>query len=333
MQKPTEKTSKMLFINTEQELFDSIIPEDHSFRKLNKIVDWSKMFAPVANCYSHTGKVATDYEKGMKALLIQFWEDYSDREMEKAIRENMAVRWFCGFSLTEETPTYSYFAKMRKRVGTKRIANIFKDINDTLAEYGLFGDTFTFIDASSIVTKTALWKERDRAIADGEKKLNNAIVKKYATDKDARWGAKSKKKIWFGYKRHEAVDMRHGLVRKVCATPANVLDFQVIQSVLPRKGSIFADKLYDTKKTHKHLEARGIHSAIIRKRNNPQKNKSLDAWLSGIRMPFEGTFSKRRKRAKFRSLTKIVMQCFMEATVHNLKKAIFLVPEPAYIVP
>lgn len=331
MQKPTNKTSKMLLVNTEEELFNSIIPENHPFRKLNKIVNWSEIFAPIANCYSNTGTVAIDYEKGTKALLIQFWNDYSDREMEKAIKENMAVRWFCGFSLTEETPHFSYFTKMRKRIGTKRIANMFKDVNNALEHYGLFGDTFTFIDASSIITKNALWEERDRAIADGEKKLNNAVVKKYAADKDARWGAKSKKNIWFGYKRHEAVDMRHGLVRKVATTPANVLDQQVITSVIPKKGTVFADKLYDTKKTHGHLKARGIHSSIIQKKTNLKKNKDLDAWRSGIRMPFEGVFSKRRKRAKFHSLTKVTMQCFMEVTIHNLKKAITLVSEPALI--
>jgi len=41
----------------------------------------------------------------------------------------------------------------------------------------LFGDVFKFIDASAIVTKTALWEERDRAIKEGEEKLNNKNVK------------------------------------------------------------------------------------------------------------------------------------------------------------
>ena len=114
--------------------------------------------------YSTLGANGIDVEKGVRALLIQFWENYSDREMEKAIRENLAVRWFCGFSLSEETPDYSYFSKLRKRIGTKRITVLFKQVNSTLAERGLFGDVFTFIDASAVVSKTALWQERDQAI-------------------------------------------------------------------------------------------------------------------------------------------------------------------------
>ena len=272
--------------------------------------------------YSTLGANGIDVEKGVRALLIQFWENYSDREMEKAIRENLAVRWFCGFSLSEETPDYSYFSKLRKRIGTKRITVLFKQVNSTLAERGLFGDVFTFIDASAVVSKTALWQERDQAIKNGEEKLNNRNVERYATDKEARWGAKSKTKIWYGYKRHEAVDMRHGLVKKVVATPANRPDFQVAGSLCPEAGTVLMDKLYDTKQTETTFTARGIHLSTIRKNNNPEKNRDLDRFRSSLRMPFEGTFARRQKRTRYRGLVKAVYQFFMEALAHNLKKAV-----------
>jgi IS5 family transposase len=172
MQTPSEQTSKMLF-STEEELFASIIDSRHPFRKLVEIIDFHTLIDPMRAAYSTLGANGIDVEKGVKALLIQFWEDYSDREMEKAVRENLAIRWFCGFSLMEETPDYSYFSKLRKRIGTKRIANFFASVNEILESYGLFGNVFTFIDASSIITKTALWEERDAAIKDGAKKLNN----------------------------------------------------------------------------------------------------------------------------------------------------------------
>ena len=265
----------------------------------------------------------------MKALLIQFWEDYSDREMEKCVRENLAVRFFCGFGLMETTPDHSYFGKLRKRMGTKRIADLFEGVNALLEGYGLFGNVFTFIDASTIITKTALWEERDRAIQDGAEKLNNANVTKYAADKDARWGAKSKKKWWFGHKRHAAVDMRHGLIRKVAVTAANVPDFKATKCVLPKQGVVFMDKIYDTKKTDGILLARGLHPSTVRKNNNPQKNRDLDRWRSAIRMPFEGVFSKLSKHARYRGHAKVTMQSFLQAIAHNLKKAVMFVLLPA----
>ena len=323
----------MLLMKTEGEVFDRIIEANHPFRKLNEIVNFEQLVAPLRKLYSETGAVGIDVEKGLKALLIQFWEDYSDRQMERAVRENMAIRWFCGFGLTEETPDFSYFSKLRKRIGTKEIANLFNRVNGILEQYGLFGDAFTFIDASAIVTKTTLWEERDRALKDGEAKLNNAVVAKYAADKDARWGAKSKNNIWFGYKRHEAVDMRHGLVKKVAVTAANVLDNQVVGSVCPKEGAVFADKLYDTRKATNTIRGKGCHPATIRKNNNPEKDRDLDRWRSGIRMPFEGVFSKRQKRARYRGKTKVTMQCFLEATIHNLKKAVRFTPNVTLFAP
>lgn len=321
MQTPSEKTGKLL-LSTEEELFNTIIDTTHPFRRLNEILDFETLIEPMRATYSTLGAHGIDVTRGIKALLIQFWENYSDREMEKAIRENLAIRWFCGFSLTQTTPDFTYFSKLRKRVGTKRIANLFTQVNAILESRGLFGNVFTFIDASSIITKTALWEERDRAIKDGAEKLNNTNVASYAADHDARWGAKSKTNIWFGHKRHTAVDMRYGLVKKVAVTAANVPDFKAVKSVIPRQGAVFMDKMYDTRKTDGILHAGRVYAATIRKNNNPHKNRDLDRWHSGIRMPFEGTFSKMNKRARYRGHAKVALQCFFEALAYNLKKAV-----------
>lgn len=321
-----ENKTLKLFTSTEEEIIEKIVKVDHAFRKLNRIIDFEKLIAPYRKLYSDTGAEGIDVIKGFKALLIQFWEDYSDREMERLLQENVAVKWFCGFALLEHTPDHSYFGKLRTRLGTKNIADIFNNVNEELRSKGLFGDVFKFIDASSIVTKTALWEERDKAIANGEEKLNNQNVKDYAADKDARWGAKSKNNIWFGYKRHHNVDMRHGLIDKVAVTPANVPDPKALENIITKNTMIFMDKIYDQKKTYKILRANGCHSGIIMKNNNKSKNKDLDCWKSKTRMPFEGNFSKLRKRAKFRSQVKVLFQCFSEAIVHNLKKAVTILP-------
>lgn len=329
MVKKENKTLK-LFTSTEEEIIEKMMREDHAFRKLKKLIDFEKLITPYRKLYSSTGTEGIDVAKGFKALLIQFWEDYSDREMEKVLEENVAVKWFCGFSLLEETPDHSYFGKLRKRLGTKNIADIFNSVNQNLREKGLFGDVFRFIDASSIITKTALWEERDKAIASGEEKLNNANVKNYAADTEARWGAKSKTSIWFGYKRHHNVDMRHGLIDKVAVTPANIPDPKALKEIITHDTMIFMDKIYDQKKSYQTLQANHCHSGIIKKNNNKTKNKDLDIWKSKIRMPFEGNFSKLRKRAKFRGQVKVLFQCFSEALCHNLKKAIAILPAESY---
>lgn len=326
MVKRENKTIKMITTN-EEEILEKLVAADHAFRKLNETVNFAEIVSPYYCLYSEIGSAGIDILKGFKCLLVQFWEDYSDRQMERAVAENVAVKWFCGFELLEATPDHSYFGKLRKRLGAKNVADIFNKVNDVLRSKGLFGDTFKFIDASSVITKTALWEERDRAIKAGEEKLNNAVVNKYAADKDARWGAKSKNKIWFGYKRHCSVDMRYGLIDKLAVTPANVLDFDALKNICPDNQMIFMDKLYDTKKSDLILLANGCAAGTIRKNNNKNKNFDLDRWRSKIRMPFEGTFSKLRKRTRYRGKVKVVFENFALAICYNLKKAITVLPD------
>ena len=318
-------------LELEERILLSVVKPDHAYRKLNRLINFDKIAASLEETYSHLGQKGIPVVRGLKALLLQFWEDYSDRQMEAAVCENFAIRWFCGFSLTDKTPDHSYFGKFRKRIGTQHFADIFNAINEQLRKEGLFGNIFYFLDASTIITKSALWEERDRAIKDGHDKLNNLIIKDYAADKEARWGAKSKKNIWFGYKRHTTVDMRYGLISKTTVTPANVPDFKVVEQICPKQGYIFTDKLYDTKDTDKKIRASGCSPGTIRKNNNPNKNHDLDRWRSVMRMPYESTFSKLPKRARYRGKTKVAFQNFGESIAYNLKKAINYLPQLAYL--
>ncbi|MBI2437042.1 MAG: transposase [Candidatus Magasanikbacteria bacterium] len=85
------KTSKLLF-SSEEEIFNTLVEADHPFRKLNEYFDFTELAISLAECYSELGTSGIAVEKGFKALLVQFWEDYSDREMEYALRLNIGVR-------------------------------------------------------------------------------------------------------------------------------------------------------------------------------------------------------------------------------------------------
>lgn len=327
MVKYSNKTIKMI-TTTEEEILEKLVKDDNVFRKINDLVNFYDIVSPCYDLYSNIGTKGIDIVKGFKTLLVQFWEDYSGREMEKALETNIAIKWFCGFELLEDTPDHSYFGKLRKRLGAKNVADIFNKVNDVLKNRNCFGDVFTFIDASSVISKTALWKERGQAIKDGEEKLNNLIVNKYSKDKQAKWGAKNKNSIWFGCKRHCSVDMRFGLIEKLALTPANVLDPHALKNICPKNRMVFMDKLYDTKKSNQILKANHCASGIIGKNNNKEKDRDLDSWRSKTRMPFESTFSKMSKRARFRGQAKVTMQCFFEALCYNLKKGIATTPLP-----
>ena len=138
MVKRDNPTIKMITTN-EEEILEKMVTGDHPFRQLNKIINFADIASPYYGLYSEIGAKGIDILKGFKCLLVQYWEDYSDRQMERAIRENVAVKWFCGFELLEAAPDHSYFGKLRQRLGAKNIADIFNRVNELLRGQGLFG--------------------------------------------------------------------------------------------------------------------------------------------------------------------------------------------------
>ena len=72
------------------------------------------------------------------------------------------------------------------------------------------------------------------------------------------------------------------------------------------------------------MKARGLHSMAIRKNNAKDKNKQKDAFLSALRMPYEGVFSKMPKRARYRGQVEVYFQALFDAIVHNVKRLIVM---------
>ena len=51
---------------------------------------------------------------------------------------------------------------------------------------------FSFVDATHLIAKANLWKERDKAIKEKYEKLNNKVLPKVAYDKEAKIGCKKR---------------------------------------------------------------------------------------------------------------------------------------------
>ena len=98
----------------------------------------------------------------------------------------------------------------------------------------MIAQVFTFVDASSMISKVSLWDERDKAIKEGEETLNNKNIEKFASDFDASYGNKGKTNFWFGYKRHVAACMKHGLITKTAATTAKIGDDKALKYICPK---------------------------------------------------------------------------------------------------
>ena len=303
---------------------EDLVSSTHSYRKFAKIWSFKNVEKKLKKLEKDNNYKGYGILKLFKCLLLQFMENISDRELEKFLQENNSAKWFCGFNLTDQTPDFSVFTKIRSRIGTKMLSKIFSDLRDQLKKNRVMNEVFSFVDASHLIAKANLWEERDKAIKEKYDRLNNETLPKVAYDKQARIGCKGKNKFWYGFKKHVSVDMQTGLINKVAITSANLPDSKGMKHVCPNGGAVYADKGYCTKSAKKIAHKKRCHLAAILKNNMKDKNKDKDKWYSGIRFPYERVFSKQRKRTRYRGIAKNQFAAFMEAICFNLKRIMVL---------
>jgi IS5 family transposase len=153
-------------------------------------------------------------------------------------------------------------------------------------------EVFTFIDATHLISKGQLWKERDELIQKKYEKMNNDIISEVAADPKARFGCKGGKKFWFGYKEHVSVNAQSGMINKGALTEANITDAQGMRHVCSRQGVIYADKGYCTGPARRVSAIRGYHLATIKCNNMKGKKSRFGSVKKQLRFWTEGKSEK-----------------------------------------
>ena len=303
---------------------DQLVSKDHQYRKFKELFNFRAIGPQLSAAESNNNYKGYGIVRLFKCLLLQFMEDLSDRELERYLADSSAAKWFCDFGLLESTPDHTVFSKMRKKLGTNLLSKIFAIFREQLKSQGYMSEVFTFVDATHLISKAALWEERDEARRQKFEKLNNEVLPKVAKDKQARIGCKGGSKFWYGYKKHVSVDIQSGMINKVAVTPANVTDAKGYKHVMPNSGATYVDKGYCTKPAQVAAARKGVHLCAIKKDNMNGKNFDLDKYYTKIRSPFERVFSKDNKRLRYIGLAKNQFAEFMNAMCFNLRRLTIL---------
>lgn len=301
---------------------DDLVPQDHPYRKLKKLLNFERIMKKLKLKTADTGAHGYGKERLTLCLLLQFMENLSDRECERFLQENTAGKWFAGFDLTDPTPDYSTLCKFRNELGCEKIELLFNAVQTQLRKRGYFSDSFKFVDATALISRFNLWEQRDEAIKAGYDKLNNENIEQFAADKDAKIGAKTANKFWYGFKKHVCVDMKSGMIENVDVTPANITDADGAALVLPKTGIIFADKGYVG--AIDEINRRNLVSRVILRDNMAEKDRERDKWVSKKRAPFERTFSKQQQRVRYRGTVKNRAAEFLYALAYNMRRLLVL---------
>src|SRR5659263_226349 len=177
------------------EIYEKLIPEDHILCKINKQVDFSFVNEACKDLYSQYQGRPVKYlpEIMFRSAIVQYMNDYSDRDMEEAAGYNLIIKWFLGIPIEDHSYDHSILGDFRDRLGENKWKELFfiilKQIEDAEAV-----DTKLFEELGG--KKTADKKEKlhtlkleqkkkklvevveeARAIRDKAEKLKSASIK------------------------------------------------------------------------------------------------------------------------------------------------------------
>lgn len=277
---------------------ESLVPQDHLLRKIDRSIDLEFIRERVRHLYCEdNGRPALDPVVLFKLLLIGYlFGIRSERQLMREVQCNAAYRWYLRLKLTDKVPDASTLSQNRRR--RFRTSDVYQKLFDEIVELamkrGLVEGKVLYTDATHLKANANKNKfevvrvevkpqeylaqleqavEEDRA-AEGKRQLKPKTsapatkeIKQSRTDKDAGYMVREGKPKGFFYLDHRTVDAKHAIITDTHATPATVHDSVPYLGRLDRQRERFGfrvqavglDAGYATTAIAKGLEERGIY--------------------------------------------------------------------------
>jgi transposase len=240
---------KMLCVTLE-----SLMPEKHFLRDLDRLVNFDFVYEKVEPLYSHTGRPSIDPVVIIKMMLLGYLYGIdSERKLEQEVQVNIAFRWFLGLDLDEPVPDHSTFSQLRRRKfgSTNLFEEIFDEVVRICMDRGLITGKLLLTDSTHVranarndlyetVTvddepSSYIRRLNERAVAEGllpkdyeeRPSTKQKEVKVSKTDPDSGYMHRPGKPNGFYYLSHQTCDAEHGLITDVLVTPGNASDRSV----------------------------------------------------------------------------------------------------------
>jgi len=231
---------------------ESLIPEDHYLRRLNRVLDLRFVHEAVRERYcSDNGRPSIDPEVVLRLFILQALTGIgSVRELMREVQVNLAYRWFIGYRVDEKLPDHSTLSKALERFGDGVFNRLFARSITQCQASGLIEGKVFHVDATTI-----------RADLHA-----NRVNQDDSPDPDARFGRFPDGKVRPGYKQHTVADGKARVVLDVSVTAANVSEHDeavgLVDRAVTRLGKapevVCADGAYGSGANAYEMETRGV---------------------------------------------------------------------------
>ena len=291
LKKSESKQMKMSFVTLE-----SLMPQEHFLRDLDRLIDFDFIYDKVADLYSNTGRPSIDPVVMIKMLLIGYiYGIDSERRLEQEITVNIAYRWFLGIDLDERVPDHSTISQLRRRKfdGTTVFRDIFDEVVRKCIETGLIDGKLLLTDSTHIRANACNDLREIIEVPDTPsqyiQKLDREAyelglikepveydtsktkeVTKSITDPECGLLKRPGKPTGFHYLDHQTCDAKNGLITDVFVTPGNThdstphtqrIEYQIDKFDL-KTEAVCADAGYDSGEIHSAMLKKNIKTLI-----------------------------------------------------------------------
>ena len=269
IEKAENKRNNIIFTDVE-----GLVPKDHLLRKVEKVLDFSRVYGLVEHLYSeNTGRPATDPVVLVKLVFLQHL--YGIKSLRQTVKEadmNIAYRWFLGYDLTTPIP---HFATLSYAFSTRFPSEIFQKIFQWILEEAdkksVLDVKTTYLDATHIkanankkkhrkvmVEKVArVYEEQLRKEINEEREKNgkkpfkdtddgdenppeSKMVTESTTDPESGLFHKGEHKVEFAYSSHTVCD-GNNFVLDCIVTPGNLHDSTVFDELYDKVTESFPE--------------------------------------------------------------------------------------------
>ena len=167
---------------------ENLVPEDHLLRKIDRAVDFNKIYEFVEELYClNNGRPSIDPVILFKMVLIQhLYGIRSLRRVAEEVRANIYYRWFLGYTLNDTTPHFSTLSyNFRNRFNSETVDKIFNWILEEIATAGYLNPEAVFIDGTHIKANANAKKKIEEEVPIAAKRYANELMKEINEDREA----------------------------------------------------------------------------------------------------------------------------------------------------
>lgn len=165
---------------------DELVPKFHLLRKIDRTIDWRKIYPIVEGKYSKIGRPSVDPVVLVKMVMLQ--HIYGIRSLRQTVAEievNVAYRWFIGYGLTERIPHFSTISyNFLHRFDNEMFEEIFTLILNEGIDSGYVKPEVIFVDSTHIKANANRKKQMKVHVPKAVKKYEEQLHQEINEDRD-----------------------------------------------------------------------------------------------------------------------------------------------------